>query len=574
MHTQFDEHVDNKALLVDGGAEVAGIDFEQTPDMPGGEAEGFGANDSETRDDSGEDEKREHDAVAAVGVADDVPTAATELTEEHGLSATADASDEEVDSGSSTDSMANSSSADEPVSDAEQTSPQFYKEALEVLVDESTGDLVAMEDFGREVNVKFYRRFWFGSHWASSLATFQVEHHQKGKCTAHVDEAGSLISDPDVFLLAKKDGVPITLCVHRGLTEDQKIEFMLRQQARYRFRTEDEERKLKNAWIEVQIRLGFDYETIAEMARVHANTVRNVEKRAAANSKLGNTKRPDGRFKPETLEKIAEAHKLRKEGMGDKKIAAIFNTHVESVGRWFKDPPALDKAKIKAKLDKKPKTGRATSRMQPATDPIEDIAASDGVPKPHRRALEHLGQNARVYAEWLKEAAKKARQDSEPATDNVEESVKSELYFMQRAEVEKSRQRQILSSAGEVDVEEAPGDSCPELAGPTQVGDILLGIVKSIEQDEASVVLPVGGGVIDNRDDCLDRHAPLKLDEVVRVRVEGFDWKRGLWKLQPLARQTVAPAPGAIATGSDHDERCSPDTKLAGLRAGPKEFRA
>ena len=407
-----------------------------------------------------EDEKREHDAVAAVGVADDMPPVATKLTGTQGIRATADASAEEVDSGSSTDdSMANSSSADEPVSDAEQTLPQFYKEALEVLLDESTGDLVAMEDFDREVNVEFYRRHWFGSHLASSLATFQVEHHQKGKCTAHVDEAGILISDPDVFLLAKKDGIPITLCVHRGLTEDQKIEFMLRPQARYRFRTEDEERKLKNAWIEVQIRLGFDYETIAEMARVHANTVRNVEKRAAANSTLGNTKRPDKRFKPETLEKIAKAAELRKAGMGNAEIAAIFNTHVESVGRWFKDPPDEGPTKNKDKPGKKPNASRDASALQP-TEPIKDTAASHDISELHRRVIKHLRRDVTAYDEWRNRAADKARQASEAVSTDVDELLNLSLYGIQLAAAANANLEQLLSTSGQVDVKEAsPADS-------------------------------------------------------------------------------------------------------------------
>jgi hypothetical protein len=69
---------------------------------------------------------------------------------------------------------------------------------------------------------------------------------------------------------------------------------------------------------------------------------------------------------------------------------------------------------------------------------------------------------------------------------------------------------------------------------------------------------------------CFAMYGPLPVNGVVRVRPEGFDWKRGLWKLQPQARQTVAPAPGAIA-GSDRDDRRRPDTRLAGLKAGPKE---
>lgn len=380
---------------------------------------------------------------------------------------------EEGDSGSSTDdSPANSSSVDEPVPDEEQTAPLFSKQALEVLLDELTGEFVALEDFDGEIDVEFYRRHWFGSHSAISLATFQVEHHQKGKCTAHVDGAGKLISDPDVFLLARKDGVPIALCVHRGLTEDQKIEFMLRPQARYRFRTEAEERKLRNATIEVQLRLGFDYETIAEMVRVSVNTVRNVENRAATNpnSKLGITKRPDGRFNPETLAKIAEAAELRKAGMGNAEIAAIFGTDVESVGRWFKDPTAQGKTKNKDKPGKRRKTSLSTPEVQPK-EPIKDTAASHRMPELHRRVIEHFVRDFTAYDEWRNSAADKARQASEAVSTNVDELLKLSLYGVQLAAAANADLEQLLSTSGEVNVEEASpaesgpntGDSRPDL---------------------------------------------------------------------------------------------------------------
>ena len=191
------------------------------------------------------------------------------------------------------------------------------KQALGSLLDELTGELVALEDFDRDVDVEFYRRYWFGSHLEDSLLAIEEEHRQKGKCTFHVDGVGKLLDDPDKFLLAKDNGVAITLCVHRGQTEDdQNIADILRPQFCNRVLTTEERRKLRNEWIEVQLRLGAGYESIAKMAGVCPQTVRNVETRAAAecNSKIGFTKRPDGRFNASTLEKIAEAGRLRAEG--------------------------------------------------------------------------------------------------------------------------------------------------------------------------------------------------------------------------------------------------------------------
>jgi hypothetical protein len=471
------------------------------------------------------------------------------------------------------DSMASSSITAGSAADDEQAVPQLSKQALESLLDELSGELVALEDFDGEVLDRAFEDEWLGRHTEISLAVFRAELLKTGEYTFNVDPNGKLLDDPVKYRLAPETGAQITLRVHRGLSEAQKSNFILLAQGRDRVRTEAENRELKRRIILAGLLQGLSYEAAGEIAGVCPNTARNVEKRAFAdpNSKLEITQRPDGRFNLETLAKIAEAAELRRAGMANAEIAVIFDTDVESVGRWFKDASAQGKTKMKNKPGKKPKTGRANSRMQPATDPIEDIAASDGVPERHRLALQHLGLDASAYAEWLKEAVEKAEEDSDAAAGGVEESVQSELYFTQRAEVEKSRQRQILSPAGEADVKEAPGDSCSDGAGPTQVGDILLGIVKSMEPDEVFVVLPGGGGVIDTRDECLAMYAPLKEGGDVRVRVKGFDRKRETWKVQLQGLQTVAPAPGAIAASSDRDERRSPDTKVAGLKAGPRE---
>ena len=130
------------------------------------------------------------------------------------------------------------------------------------------------------------------------------------------------------------------------------------------------------------------------------------------------------------------------------------------------------------------------------------------------------------------------------------------------------RLRKMLSN----DVKEAipPGKSCPDKA-EHEPGSILLGTVMAIETGEVFVALPVGAGVIDNRDNCLDGYAKPEVGKVVRVRAEGFDSKWPTVKCKPLGRQTPAPALGAIVTRSDRDDRCSPDKRLAGLKAGPKE---
>jgi transposase len=464
----------------------------------------------------------------------------------------------------------NDDDKDEPAADDVQRVPLFNSKALDQLLDESTGDLVALEDFGREVNVRAFESDWFGSHNDISRQAILEELLRTGEYTAHVDDAGKLLSDPDEYGLADDVNARITVCVHRERSEDQKREFILRSQTGKRILTYEEQRALKNRLIVVQLRLGVDYESIAKMARVHPNTVRNVENRAAAdpNSKLGNTKRPDGRFNPETLEKIAAASKLRAEGKSNPEIAAAFNKDEKTVAKWFKDPPAQGTTKIEDKPDKKAKTRRGASSPQP----IKDIAAGDGVPQLHRRALKRLGQGTQAYIDRLQVHAARTRQEVEAVSD-IDEMQDFLLCYSLGLALGELRLRNLLSVGGEIDVEEAvpPSDSRPNKADH-EPDTILLGTVMAIEPHEVLVALPVGGGgLIDNRDNYLDWHAPPKVDEVVRVRVEGFDWRRGLWKLQEVGAQTPAPAPGAIA-GSYRDDRCSPDADLAGRKAGRKEM--
>jgi hypothetical protein len=54
------------------------------------------------------------------------------------------------------------------------------------------------------------------------------------------------------------------------------------------------------------------------------------------------------------------------------------------------------------------------------------------------------------------------------------------------------------------------------------------------------------------------------------VSAKGCESNHGRANSGLTARQTVAPAPGAIAARSDRDGRCSPDPELSGRKAGPK----
>jgi transposase len=507
----------------------------QQPDIPGGEAEGTPDSEAPEVDDN------------------DVTDLGTEAT------TTPDVN--EAPPGATTEAVSDAAPADEADDDDEQRLPHLNSKVLDRLLDEASGDLVALEDFDGKVDDRAFESDWFGAHNDISRQAIREELLRKGEYTGHVDDAGNLLSDPDEYRLAVEVNARITLCVHRERSEDQKREFILRSQTGKRILTYEMQRALTNKLIVVQLRLGVDYKSIAKMAGVHPNTVRNVQNRAAAdsNSKLGITKRADGRFNPETHTKISEASKLRADGKSNPEIAAAFNTDEKTVAKWFKDPPAQGTTKIEGKPDKKAKTRRSASSPQP----IKDIAAGDGVPPLHRQALERLGQGTQAYIDRLKVHAAKTRQEVEAVSD-IDEMQDFLLCYSLGLALGELRLRNLLRGGGEIDVEAVPpSDSSPDKA-ENEPDTILLGTVMAIEPHEVLVALPVGGGgVIDNRDSYLDWHAPPKVDEVVRVRVEGFDWRRGLWKLQKVGAQTPAPAPGAIA-GSYRDDRCSPDADLAG----------
>ena len=318
--------------------------------------------------------------------------------------------------------------------------------------------------------------------------------------------------------------------------------------------------------IEVQLLLGVDYKSIAKMAGVHPNTVRNVEARAAADSKskFGNTKK-DRRVTWSTPENIAEANRLRTENKSFSEIAKLLGTTPATIGKVFKTSASEATTNVEDKPGEKRQAGWATSPMQPP-QPIEDIAATDGVPKLHRRNLDDLRKGTQDYIEWLKGEFAKAQGEVEEAAGSREAVLKLAIRGGQLTAVANLWLERNIKAGGEIDVEEAapPGGSSPRKSGH-QPAAILRGVVMADDVEELFVALPVGGGVIDKRHYCLPMYGPLDVGKVIRVRVEGFDWKRGLWKLQPQGRQTPAPAPGAIA-GSHRDDRCSPDEKLAGSK--------
>jgi hypothetical protein len=379
-----------------------------------------------------------------------------------------------------------------------------------------------------------------------------------------IDELSNIIDGGTRWEICVEKGIVPPVEMVSGLTEEEKEELAISSNVdRRQLKDPDVERQVREVRLENMFKAReknkkkFTLTRIARAIGVSVATV-SLRWRERQTSQGENASIVDARRKyDEEIQR--EAVRLINEGMPQADVSRTLLMHPKAVQRAF---------------NKEKKRQAANTATQP-TKPIEDIEASDGVPELHRRALKHLKLDTQAYINLLKDRAAETRQEVEGVSD-IEEMQNVVLLYSLGLAFGQLRLRNLLRGVGEIDIEQSSrhSDSSPDKSGH-EPDSILRGSVIAIEGDQVFLALPVGGGgVIDTRDDCLDWHFPPKVDEVVRVRVGSFDWKRGLWKLQPVARQTPAPAPGAIATGVDRDERCSPDTKLAGLKAGPKEFRA
>ena len=458
-----------------------------------------------------------------------------------------------------------SSGAAESAADEKQTMPQRHNKELAELLDELTGELVALKDFPHEIDDRAFEHEWLGKHTDLSLTVFQAELLKTRKHTDDVDRNGKLLSDPVKSRLARGSGARITVRVHHELSEDQKIAFILCLQARDRDRTQEDNQELKRRIIQRWLALGLDYDEIAKLASVCANTVRNVEKRAAAdsNSKLGNTKRPDRRYKPATLEKIAKASRLRAEGKDNSEIAKALDTDPDSVRKWLKDPPAEGTTKDKDKPSKKPKASRGDSEAEPK-DMTDAVAPVDSVPEVHRRTLEHLGKTQQDYAEWLEDASADARTAVDAAADSVEKVLKLALCSSERLAAANSWLKRNCGADDDVDVEEvSPADSgIDDRKYP--VGSRHDAEVIEIKADEVFVTMPDDSkGVIDNRDNCNAPYRPLQVGKDVPVKVIGVDRKRGLWALMQQGRQPATQNRCANAFRPNLTQRGDPNAEVA-----------
>jgi transposase len=620
MSTQFDENPDTKTLLADGGPESAAVDFDLAPDMPGNEAEGVAVQRKETREATDEvDGLGDKDGVAPeattlddavgagtidqpqdCGAVDNPGTSLVTLPprgEGNGANKmrgtslvtlplcgeTAVADDVISPVGSSARDDDDSDDESEPgdgipggnfgegEAAADETArPQLSKEALESLLDESTGKLVALEAFECEVDDRARENEWLGKHTPISLAVFQEELDRTGKYTFNVDENGVLLDDPVKFRLAREAGAQITLRVHHGLNEAKKSNFILLTQGRERVRTWAEHQELQHRIIVAALLQGLTYEATAELAGVHPNTARNVEKRMAndPNSNLEITQPPDRRYAPETREKIAKAAELRKEGKSNAEIAETFGTDVETVGKWLKDRPSRDKAK-RGKGKKKTPARRK--------EPTEDLAANEGIPDLHQRVLEHLGLSPKNYANIQKDARDGARETLEKIATDDAELLLHVIYGKYLTDFGEELLERRRRTDGEEDVveedvvEEEPVAAPDPSAGEYELGEILSGTVLAIEPDEVLVELPNGDrGVIGASDEGLTWHGQPDEGEEVRVEVNGFDSERDLVELGLVGRDPMSQDESVDVVEPDLDD-LSPYERHFGRGEGSEE---
>ena len=405
-----------------------------------------------------------HDGQEAT-VADDIisPAAAIDTADESGAAGRAEESNPTAvatesdgqpasDTSPGDDTPGTSSREGESADDDEQAVPLLLKQALESLLDESTGELVALEDFECAVDDRAFEDEWLGSHTPISLAVFGAELAKTGKCTFHVDRNGKLLGDRVQYRLARENGAQITLCVHQDLSDDQKRDFILRLQARERRRTGKENRELDRRTIEALLALGMSYETIAKMAGVCPNTARNIETRAANDpkSKLVNTKR-DRRLKWSTPENIAEAHRLRAEGKNNSQIAKALGTTPATIGKLFKDRGPQANAKIKEEPNPTPET--APDQSPPTPSQVDTTRVpDDGIPNVVRLHLEHRGLRgvlaAKEYAKLLKPQQDDAREKIEGLAKHKDELLKSYIYHREAATFAEAELERHLLAAG------------------------------------------------------------------------------------------------------------------------------
>ncbi len=399
-----------------------------------------------------------------------------------------------------------------------------------------------------------------------SLKTSIVDHGFIGRIL--IDEFLNIIDGNTRCEICLELGITPAVEMFKGLGEEEKEELALSCNLdRRQLKDPDVERQVLEARFENMFKLRqkdpkkYTQKSIADALGVSVATV-SLRERLRHDSDDEKVSKPDARrHYDEGVER--EAVLLVKEGATQAEVARKLLMHPKAVQRAVNKVKKRESGTGTAK-DGKGKKASTESATRP-THATGSTIPNDGVPRIHRLAIESLGLEPHAYAERIERWLAKAREDVEAVSNDVDELLHLSLYGSQLAAAADLRIRQILAD-GKGAEEVIPDDPCPD-TDTYRVGDIHLGSVLAVESDGVYVSLPGGVcGVIDRGDMCLTLNDPPDEGETVRVRITGSDSGRGLLDLRLMGRQSFAQA-----GGTDFDDACSPDDRLAGHKAGPQE---
>jgi hypothetical protein len=382
-----------------------------------------------------------------------------------------------------------------------------------------------------------------------------------------IDDLSNIIDGGTRWEICLEKGIAPPVVMVSGLTEEEKEELAISSNVdRRQLKDRKVERQVREVRFENMFKLREKNPkkwTLKRIARVIGVSVATVSLRwrERQNSKGENASIVDARqLYGDDLK--SEAVRLVEMGMPVADVPRLLPISRKAVERAVKKAKELEAGKAPAKAGK----GKKAAAAESAED-IEDIAASDGVPELHRRALERLDLPPKEYACLDEECRDQAQQDIEKISTDDAELVRYDLYGKYLMDFAQELLEQRCRSGAEEDVvEEAPGASSPD-AGGYEADEVLDGAVHVDEPDVALVSLPTGDrGAIAEGDTGVTRLAVTEKGDEARARVNGFDPEAG----QP-DRESMAQDDRTRAAEPNLDDRASPYEKHFGRKGEPKK---
>jgi hypothetical protein len=438
----------------------------------------------------------------------------------------------------------------------------------------STDNLHATEDSDNKIDDRRFQQHWYGHRTAEGRAALRTTLLTSGKHVAHVDDEDNLLSDPEVYRMARDLDVPITKRVHRGWNHSEKLMFIFKNQGTDRVLTTKEHRKLRNERMRVMLLLEMSYDAIAQRTGVSENTVRSVEDSFTSdtNSKSGIRKK-DRRVKWSTPENIAEARRLRAEKKTDSEIAKALGTTSATISKLFQDPATKARKTNKHKPGKKQTASRNTAPMplppeMTRREPHNNTMPIGHVPWLLKGLLKHLRLDTQAYDERRERSQAKARRAFETAAGDADELLDLYLYGISLPIEAHSNCEVLLDSLGKV--RDALPDGSLTATDEHEAGNVGVGTVKDVKQDGKPVGPPDDDCVIDESHYSPPSSAKPDQGNDVRASVINPDADRDLVKRQASGQPLATPHACANAMTPNLDDRMSPHVELADRKAGPQ----